>query len=70
VPFAATSRWLRGRILDRLREADDPAWTAIAAPIGEHDGPAVEAALRALAREGLIELDGTTTPPRARLPVA
>ena len=70
VPFAATSRWLRGRILDRLREADDPAWTAIAAPIGEHDGPAVAAALRALAREGLIELDRTADPPRARLPIA
>jgi A/G-specific adenine glycosylase len=70
VPFAATSRWLRGRILDRLREADDPAWTAIVAPIGEHDGPAVGAALRALARDGLIELDRAADPPRARLPVA
>jgi A/G-specific adenine glycosylase len=70
VPFAATSRWLRGRILDRLREADGPAWTAISAPIGEHDGPAVAMALRALDRDGLIELDRTADPPRARLPIA
>jgi A/G-specific adenine glycosylase len=70
VPFHATSRWLRGRILDRLREADGAAWTTIAAPIGGHDRPAVEAALRALARDGLIELDRTADPPGARLPVA
>ena len=69
-PFAATSRWLRGRILDALREADGPTWTAIAPPIGEHGAQAVDAALRALAREGLIELDRTGDPPRARLPVA
>jgi A/G-specific adenine glycosylase len=69
-PYAATSRWLRGHILDRLREAHGRAWTAIAPPIGQHDGPAVEAALRALAREGLIELDRTGDPRRARLPVA
>ena len=68
--FSATSRWLRGRIIDRLRESDGGAWTAIASPIGEHDGPAVDAALGALAREGLIELDRTVDPPRARLPVA
>jgi adenine-specific DNA glycosylase len=77
VPFTMTRRWLRGRILDRLREADDDAWTTFDGPIGEHGRGAVEASLRTLAREGMIELaEGTTaaTQPqpkpslRARLP--
>ena len=54
-PFAATSRWLRGRILDTLRDAAPGAWTAIHAPIGEHDAGAVEAALVALGIDGLAE---------------
>ena len=60
VAFAATSRWLRGRIVDRLRAAPDGEWTTIDAPIGEHDEVAVRAALGALAFEGLIELDQGT----------
>ncbi|MBI3748471.1 MAG: A/G-specific adenine glycosylase [Chloroflexi bacterium] len=61
VAFAATSRWLRGRIVDRLRAAPDGEWTTIHAPVGEHDEAAVRAALTALAVEGLIELDQRTT---------
>jgi A/G-specific adenine glycosylase len=56
-PFPATSRWLRGRIVERLRAAPAGMWTTIDGPIGEHDRPAVTAALVALAREGLVELD-------------
>ena len=56
-PFTATTRWLRGRILDRLRAADGAAWTRIDAPIGSHEAGAVEMALCALARDGLVELD-------------
>jgi A/G-specific adenine glycosylase len=56
-PFASTSRWLRGRIVERLRAASDGAWTVVEGPIGEHDGAAVSVALAALAREGLVELD-------------
>ena len=56
-PFQATSRWLRGRIVDRLREADGSAWTCVEPRIGEHDASAVEAALSALARDGIVELD-------------
>jgi A/G-specific adenine glycosylase len=55
--FTATTRWLRGRILDRLRAAVDPAWTRLDEPIGVHDPSAVASALAALAAEGLIELD-------------
>ena len=69
-PYATTSRWLRGRIVDRLREAPDAGWTAVAAPMGGHGAAAVETALTALQREGLIELDqpGGVGPRLARLP--
>lgn len=54
-PFEATSRWLRGRILDRLRDASDGQWVALAGPIGSHDADAVRRTLVALATEGLLE---------------
>ena len=64
-PFAATNRWLRGRILDRLRDARVSRWVAFDAPIGEHTLDAVLDALAALSREQLLELDATGR--RARL---
>jgi A/G-specific adenine glycosylase len=68
IAFASTSRWLRGRIVDRLRVAPDGVWTAIEGPIGTHGRASVSAALEALAREGLVELDGArTNGGRARL---
>lgn len=67
--FEATSRWLRGRIVDRLRDA--PAGWAVTfdGPLGSHSRAAVLAALVALARDGIVEHDGAG---RARLvgPVA
>jgi A/G-specific adenine glycosylase len=68
-PFHATSRWLRGRLVDRLREADGAAWTDITAPIGSHDTPAIDRALAALARDGVVELDPVNSR-RARLATA
>ena len=53
--FEATSRWLRGRILDRLRDEEGTGWVPIPTTFGGHGPPAVEAALAALAREGLAE---------------
>ena len=67
--FTSTNRWLRGRIVDRLRAAPDGAWTEVDAPIGSHDAIAVGAALEALARDGLVELDGDERS-RARLATA
>jgi A/G-specific adenine glycosylase len=64
--FTTTTRWLRGRIVDRLRAAADGAWTRVDAPIGAHDAEAVAAALRALERDGVVELD-PGDPDRARL---
>jgi A/G-specific adenine glycosylase len=70
-PFATTSRWLRGRILDRLRAAPDAAWVELDGPVGSHEAEAVAVAARALAREGLLELEAPDAPVlRARLPVA
>lgn len=73
-PFISTTRWLRGRILDRLRAAPAAAWTVIEAPLGEHDRDAVVRALEALAADGLIDLDGALRSPgqirRARLRMA
>jgi A/G-specific adenine glycosylase len=57
VPFTSTSRWLRGRIVDRLRAAVDSTWTVVDAPIGPHDAVAIGRALIALARDGVAELD-------------
>ena len=57
-PFESTTRWLRGRILDRLRDAPDRAWVRFDHPIGNHALDAVLAALAALSSEGMLTLDG------------
>ena len=54
--FESTTRWLRGRILDRLRDAPDGAWVRFSEPLGVHDVPAVHAQLARLAREDLLQL--------------
>jgi A/G-specific adenine glycosylase len=69
IPFRETTRWLRGRIVDRLRAATGTSWSTVEAPIGDHGTAAIRAALAALARDGLIELD-PTDPDRARLATA
>ena len=57
----------RIKLLDRLREAD--GWCALTAPIGSFDAAAIRAACRAMAGEGLVEVD-PSDPLRARLPLA
>jgi A/G-specific adenine glycosylase len=64
--FASTSRWLRGRIVDRAREA--PGWVAFGEPIGGHGEGAVRTAVLALARDGLLEVRETPASLEARLP--
>jgi hypothetical protein len=68
-----SSRWLRGRIVERLRSAPNGEWVVVTGPIGEHDQAAVDRALDALARDGLVVLHGRSDeaapePRRARLP--
>lgn len=53
--FELTSRWLRGRIIERLRELDDGAWETLPPAIGAHGADAVESSVAALEREGLLE---------------
>jgi A/G-specific adenine glycosylase len=65
-PFNQTTRWLRGRIVDRLRDAEGTSWIVVDAPIGDHDEGAIESALLALTRDGIVELDPGATR-RARL---
>jgi A/G-specific adenine glycosylase len=55
VPFEQTRRWLRGRIVARLRELEADDWTQVSGPIGSHGPEGVEAALAALERDGLVE---------------
>src|SRR5262249_2126395 len=66
--FPTTTRWLRGRIVDRAREADDGAWIPFDDAIGAHDRHAVREAVTALASEGLLEVRETAHGPEARLP--
>jgi A/G-specific adenine glycosylase len=68
-PFSSTTRWLRGRILDRLRAIENDRWLSFPDGIGSHGRDAVDAALIALAREGMIELH-STDPRAARLPTS
>ena len=66
--FNTTNRWLRGRILDRLRLAPDGEWVVLAEPVGTHELDRVHAAAQALARDGIIELEAPDeATPRARL---
>jgi A/G-specific adenine glycosylase len=71
-PFDASARWLRGRIIDRLRDAagdGDDGWVRFEAAIGKHPAGSIGPALAALAQDGLIELRADTSN-EARLPVA
>jgi A/G-specific adenine glycosylase len=69
--FEASTRWLRGRIIDRLRDAaGDRAggWVRFDEPIGGHAAEALGPALAALARDGLVELRSDASN-EARLPI-
>ena len=57
VPFEATTRWLRGRIVDRLCRLPRGTRLAFEGSLGVHGPEAVAAALVALAADGLVELD-------------
>ncbi|HSL77515.1 MAG TPA: hypothetical protein VK867_11255 [Candidatus Limnocylindrales bacterium] len=66
-PFHATNRWLRGHILDRLRQASDDAWVALDGPIGLHELDRVRRAAAALAADGMIEIRSHGVDVQARL---
>jgi A/G-specific adenine glycosylase len=58
-PFPSTTRWLRGRIVDRLRDAADLSWTTFESGMGTHSHAAVLAELRRLSSDGMLELGPT-----------
>ena len=58
-PFPTTTRWLRGRILDRLRDAPDGAWIHFGEAIGTHDHEAVFSELGRMSADGLLEIGPT-----------
>ena len=60
VRFAATERWLRGRLLDELRDAGRSG-VMIRGARGEHPAPAVTATIKRLCDEGLAEKVATAT---------
>jgi A/G-specific adenine glycosylase len=64
VPFEQTTRWLRGRLVDRLRDAVPGEVLVLDGPLGAHSPEAVARALAGLARDGMVELDAAG---RARL---
>lgn len=68
-PFETTTRWLRGRILDLLRDAPGDTWVPIPPAIGAHESKAVEAAVDTLSREGMLERH-PNAPNRIRLPIS
>jgi len=67
-PFPSTTRWLRGRVLARARDAEDGEWIAYAEPMGSHATPAVREAVATLASEGLLEARESADGLEARLP--
>jgi A/G-specific adenine glycosylase len=67
-PFPSTTRWLRGRILARARDAADGTWVVFHGPIGRHEEQAVGEAVAAMAAEGLLEMRLLEAGPEARLP--
>jgi A/G-specific adenine glycosylase len=66
--FESTRRWLRGRIVDQARRAEDDAWVPFAVPIGAHSAHAVREVVAGLADEGMLEVREAPAGPEARLP--
>ena len=64
--FEFTNRWLRGRIVERARDAT--GWVRFDKPIGDHGEGAIRTAVLALARDGLLDVRDTPTGIEARLP--
>jgi len=56
VPFPATSRWLRGRIVAALTATPAGTWVRLPERLGHHDADAICEAARRLEREGFLDL--------------
>ena len=56
VPFPATARWLRGRLLAAVTSVPAGTWVRLPDRLGLHDAAAIADAARALDREGFLDL--------------
>jgi A/G-specific adenine glycosylase len=56
VPFPATTRWLRGRIVASLANAPEGAWIPLPDRLGDHDDAAIGTAALRLEGEGFLDL--------------
>ena len=55
IPFEQTTRWLRGRIIERLRDLDKDAWSQLPDAIGSHEATQIRTAVVGLERDGLLQ---------------
>jgi A/G-specific adenine glycosylase len=55
VPFEQTTRWLRGRIVERLRDIEAGTWLQLPEVIGSHGAAPIRDAVAGLELDGLIE---------------
>jgi A/G-specific adenine glycosylase len=56
VPFPATTRWLRGRLITALTSAPAGTWVALPDRQGLHDADAIALAACGLERDGFLDL--------------
>jgi A/G-specific adenine glycosylase len=56
IPFAMTTRWLRGRLVATVTAAPAGTWVTLPERLGHHDADAIGLAARGLEREGFLDL--------------
>ena len=56
VPFPATRRWLRGRLIAALTSAPAGTWVQLPDRLGDHDSAAIGAVAQGLERDGFLDL--------------
>jgi A/G-specific adenine glycosylase len=56
VPFPATTRWLRGRLVAMINDVSPDTWVALPDRMGHHETDAITTAARGLERDGFIDL--------------
>jgi A/G-specific adenine glycosylase len=56
VPFPATTRWLRGRLVAALTAAPAGVWIPLPERLGDHDAEAIGSAAQSLEVEGFLDL--------------
>ena len=67
VPFPATTRWLRGRLVALATGAPAGTWVELPQRLGHHDADAISAAARDLEREGFLDLRGRSARVRSQV---